>query len=141
MTSVLYSYITQFNFLLRHHHQSQNVENLNSSTRENDKEYYNDLPNKLPPDLMNDNDMQENQQLSNHQKLGQLNLKKSRDRLSSNLIDLNSPPPDQTSNKINLNVFDPLKSNMTIAQQQSLQQPPDVFDIRNEIVLFEISNF
>lgn len=76
---------------------------------------------------MNDNELQHDSQ---QQKLGQLNLKKPRDRLSSNLIDLNSPPPDQTSNKTNLNAFDPLRDNMTIAQQQQLQQPPDVFDIR-----------
>lgn len=77
---------------------------------------------------MNDNDVHAQQQSTQQQKVAQLNLKKPRDRLSSNLIDLNSPPPDQTSNKINLCAFDPMKDNGATGQQQ--QQPPDVFDIR-----------
>lgn len=66
--------------------QSDNV----NIKKTNEKDYYNDLPGKLPPDLLC-----ENEQLP--QKLIQLNLKlrKPRDRLSSNLIDLNSPPADQ----------------------------------------------
>lgn len=115
----------------------ENMDNINATAmlKENDKEYYNDLPNKLPPDLMNDNDLhQDQQQQLQQQKVAQLNLKKPRDRLSSNLIDLNSPPPDQTSNKLNLNAFDPIKDNIIMGQQQHhqqlQQQPPDVFDIR-----------
>lgn len=117
----------------------ENMDNINATAmlKENDKEYYNDLPNKLPPDLMNDNDLhQDQQQQLQQQKVAQLNLKKPRDRLSSNLIDLNSPPPDQTSNKLNLNAFDPIKDNIIMGQQQQQhhqqlqQQPPDVFDIR-----------
>lgn len=82
------------------------------------------MPNKLPPDLVNESDQQQ-------QRVAQLNLKKPRDRLSSNLIDLNSPPPDQASTKINLNAFDPIRDNLGIVQSQHTQhQPPDVFDIR-----------
>lgn len=78
---------------------------------------------------MNDIDLQDQQQSSQSiQKVAQLNLKKPRDRLSSNLIDLNSPPPDQTTNKINLCSFDPMKECGGMTQPQ--QQPPDVFDIR-----------
>ncbi|XP_023300566.2 SHC-transforming protein 2 [Lucilia cuprina] len=112
------------------HHYGQNIDNVNATVKDNDKDYYNDLPNKLPPDLINDNELQHEHEQQQQQKVAQLNLKKPRDRLSSNLIDLNSPPPDQTSNKLNLNAFDPMKDNMIMAQQQQLQQqPPDVFDI------------
>lgn len=71
--------------------QSDNV----NIKKTNDKDYYNDLPGKLPPDLL-----VENEQLP--QKLVQLNLKlrKPRDRLSSNLIDLNSPPADQAAKMV-----------------------------------------
>lgn len=81
---------------------------------------------------MNEMDMHEHQLMQQQQsthKVAQLNLKKPRDRLSSNLIDLNSPPPDQTTNKISLCAFDPMKDNGTTGVQQQ-QQPPDVFDIR-----------
>lgn len=117
---------TQFQLFLscRQHQHLQSTENFSKG---NDKEYYNDLPDKLPPDLMNEMDLHEQQQQST-QKVAQLNLKKPRDRLSSNLIDLNSPPPDQTTNKMNLCSFDPMKDNGGLIQQQ--QQPPDVFDIR-----------
>ncbi|XP_017109541.2 SHC-transforming protein 1 [Drosophila bipectinata] len=83
--------------------------NINQSCKENVKEYYNDLPNKLPPDLP---DQQQQQiPLQPHApRVAQLNLKKPRDRLSSNLIDLNSPPPDQTTNKLSLGHFDPLQA-------------------------------
>ncbi|KAH8259384.1 hypothetical protein KR026_003272 [Drosophila bipectinata] len=84
--------------------------NINQSCKENVKEYYNDLPNKLPPDLP---DQQQQQQIPlqpHAPRVAQLNLKKPRDRLSSNLIDLNSPPPDQTTNKLSLGHFDPLQA-------------------------------
>lgn len=90
--------------------------------KENDKEYYNDLPNKLPPDLLSANgclqEPHQNQQhhhySSNPIKVAQLNLKKGRDyRLSSNLIDLNSPPPDKTTNKMNLNAFETMRESST----------------------------
>ncbi|KAH8242406.1 hypothetical protein KR032_005585 [Drosophila birchii] len=85
--------------------------NINQSCKENVKEYYNDLPNKLPPELP-EQQQQQQQQLPLHPhapRVAQLNLKKPRDRLSSNLIDLNSPPPDQTTNKLALGHFDPLQ--------------------------------
>jgi len=68
--------------------------NINQSCKENVKEYYNDLPNKLPPELPEQQQQQQVQQpLHPHApRVAQLNLKKPRDRLSSNLIDLNSPP-------------------------------------------------
>lgn len=89
-----------------------------SQLKENDKEYYNDLPNKLPPDLLGvNNALHEQQQhhFSNQIKVAQLNLKKGRDhRLSNNLIDLNSPPPDQTTNTINLNNFEAMNEACSI---------------------------
>ncbi|KAI8040230.1 SHC-transforming protein 3 [Drosophila gunungcola] len=91
--------------------------NTNQSCKENVKEYYNDLPNKLPPELP------EQQPVHQH-RVAQLNLKKPRDRLSSNLIDLNSPPPDQTTNK--LGHFDPLQA--TSAASSVLATVRDVFD-------------
>ncbi|XP_059610712.1 SHC-transforming protein 1 isoform X1 [Phlebotomus argentipes] len=49
-----------------------------------DKDYYNDLPGKVPPDLLFDGDLA--------QSLSHLNVKQtSHDRMSTNLIDLNSP--------------------------------------------------
>lgn len=104
--------------------------NINQSCKENVKEYYNDLPNKLPPDLPE----QQQQQLPLHPhapRVAQLNLKKPRDRLSSNLIDLNSPPPDQTTNKLALGHFDPLQQaptppNSTVAT--AAVSVRDVFD-------------
>ncbi|XP_017053222.1 SHC-transforming protein 2 [Drosophila ficusphila] len=99
--------------------------NINQSCKENVKEYYNDLPNKLPPELP---DQQQQQQLPLHPhapRVAQLNLKKPRDRLSSNLIDLNSPPPDQTTNK--LGHFDPLHASTTAANSV-LATVRDVFD-------------
>uniref|UniRef100_A0A1B0C6B4 SHC-transforming protein 1 n=1 Tax=Glossina palpalis gambiensis TaxID=67801 RepID=A0A1B0C6B4_9MUSC len=96
-----------------------------------DKEYYNDLPNKFPPDLLNENDLKCQQPqlkklMSAQHKVTQLNLKKPRDRLSSNLIDLNSPPPDQSNNKMLPGSFDGNKDN---AINTPFSQPPDVFDI------------
>ncbi|XP_037947316.1 SHC-transforming protein 3-like, partial [Teleopsis dalmanni] len=126
------SFMLRFNALSRKTHQPP--ENYNTG-KENDKDYYNDLPNKLPPDLLTEDDltkqqMQVQQQQQKQQfKVGQLNLKKPRDRLSSNLIDLNSPPPDQTSSKVNLNSFDPMKSNSNTPN--AVQAPVrDVFDIQ-----------
>ncbi|XP_016975201.1 SHC-transforming protein 4 [Drosophila rhopaloa] len=91
--------------------------NINQSCKENVKEYYNDLPNKLPPELPEQQQVQQ-------QRVAQLNLKKPRDRLSSNLIDLNSPPPDQTTNK--LGHFDPLQVSSTASSV--LASVRDVFD-------------
>lgn len=93
-----------------------------SLLKENDKEYYNDLPNKLPPDLLGVNGglnekqhQHQKHHISNQIKVSQLNLKKSRDhRLSNNLIDLNSPPPDQTTNMINLNNFETMNEGCSI---------------------------
>ncbi|XP_005181210.2 SHC-transforming protein 2 [Musca domestica] len=123
------AFMLRYNAISRKGHHQQTSEQFNETAiKGNDKEYYNDLPNKLPPDLMNDIDLQDQQQSSQSiQKVAQLNLKKPRDRLSSNLIDLNSPPPDQTTNKINLCSFDPMKECGGMTQPQ--QQPPDVFDI------------
>ncbi|XP_055839799.1 SHC-transforming protein 4 isoform X2 [Episyrphus balteatus] len=81
----------------------------------NDKDYYNDLPNKLPPDLLCENNLPH--------KVTQLHIKKPRNRLSSNLIDLNSPPPDQIA-KMNLSSFETLK------EEQSSPAVRDVFDIQ-----------
>uniref|UniRef100_U5EK51 Putative adaptor protein shc n=1 Tax=Corethrella appendiculata TaxID=1370023 RepID=U5EK51_9DIPT len=74
-----------------------------------EKDYYNDLPGKMPPDLLTENEnnqhqhhhhhhhQQQQQQSSSsssshHRGSGSGNIK--RDRISSNLIDLNSPPAD-----------------------------------------------
>lgn len=84
-------------------------ENLNT-----EKDYYNDLPGKLPPELLQNNELPT--------KVSQLTIQKPRERLSSNLIDLNSPPPDH--DYVNDKTFDK-NSNMT---------PPaitrDVFDMQ-----------
>ncbi|XP_068148733.1 SHC-transforming protein 1 [Drosophila tropicalis] len=108
-------------------------DNINQSCKENVKEYYNDLPNKLPPEVPNANSQQQQETQKQQQPLhphaprvAQLNLKKPRDRLSSNLIDLNSPPPDQTTNKLSLGNFDPLQqataanSSSTVTSTSSL---------------------
>ncbi|XP_030385484.1 SHC-transforming protein 1 [Scaptodrosophila lebanonensis] len=109
---------------------------LQSACKENVKDYYNDLPNKLPPDIPIDEKV--GQQLPLHQhtpRVAQLNLKKPRDRLSSNLIDLNSPPPDQTTNKLALGNFDPLQANSNTGGAQSSSSSSsavpvrDVFDV------------
>ncbi|KAM8710632.1 hypothetical protein ACLKA7_017283 [Drosophila subpalustris] len=106
------------------------LDNINQSCKENVKEYYNDLPNKLPPDLPQ-NSEQPSQQLPLHPhapRVAQLNLKKPRDRLSSNLIDLNSPPPDQTTNKLALGNFDPLQAAAAAASVAGSASVRDVFD-------------
>ncbi|XP_036333687.1 SHC-transforming protein 1 isoform X1 [Rhagoletis pomonella] len=128
------------------HLKNQAVLNLNTPV-ENSKDYYNDLPDKLPPDLLSENDLppelqkqlllqhQQQQQQQSRQsqlpqhKIGQLNLKKPRDRLSSNLIDLNSPPPDQSSANVNLSNFDPMADTEGAC---ALPQAPvrDVFDMQ-----------
>ncbi|XP_075164722.1 SHC-adaptor protein [Haematobia irritans] len=123
------AFMLRYNAISRkgHHQQSSDQISTASQMKGNDKEYYNDLPNKLPPDLMNEMELEEKKhQMQTTNKVAQLNLKKPRDRLSSNLIDLNSPPPDQTTNKMSLCSFDPMKDHSGIQQQQ---QPPDVFDI------------
>lgn len=108
-------------------------ENLNT-----EKDYYNDLPGKLPPELLQNNELPTKvSQLTIQvwQRLyllivGQviylicslIHLQKPRERLNSNLIDLNSPPPDH--DYVNDKTFD-VDGNMT---------PPaitrDVFDMR-----------
>ncbi|EDV39142.1 uncharacterized protein Dana_GF24647 [Drosophila ananassae] len=114
------AFALRFNALSRLNDPSADC-NINQSCKENVKEYYNDLPNKLPPDLP---DQQQQIPLQPHApRVAQLNLKKPRDRLSSNLIDLNSPPPDQTTNKLALGHFDPLQ-----ATPSSAGPIRDVFD-------------
>lgn len=112
------------------------IDNINLSCKENVKEYYNDLPNKLPPDLpCEEQQLQLQQPLAQAQlplhphapRVAQLNLKKPRDRLSSNLIDLNSPPPDQTTNKLSLGHFDPLQA-ASVATGVATNSIRDVFD-------------
>lgn len=112
------AFVLRFNALSRlNDHPAANAvtssaDAINQSCKENVKEYYNDLPNKLPPDLPCEEQQQQGQlPLHPHApRVAQLNLKKPRDRLSSNLIDLNSPPPDQTTNKLALGNFDPLQA-------------------------------
>lgn len=87
----------------------RDTENLNT-----EKDYYNDLPGKLPPEMLQNADLP--------RKAPQLKIQKTRDRLSSNLIDLNSPPP--APDYVNDKAFDE-NSNST--------SPPiarDVFDMR-----------
>jgi SHC-transforming protein 1 len=76
-----------------------------------DQEYYNDLPGKIPPDLVN------------------LKIEKSpksdkkRERLSSNLIDLESPPIDH--NYVNEKpVFD-LESDFKVGSSKTFSDLPD----------------
>lgn len=80
-----------------------------------EKDYYNDLPGKLPPELLQNNDLP--------RKASQLTIQKPRERLSSNLIDLNSPPADR--DYVNDKTFD---------QHRYTATPPaitrDVFDMR-----------
>lgn len=117
------AFVLRFNALNKLNDQPTTTDSINQSCKENVKEYYNDLPNKLPPDLPC-----EGSQLPLHPhapRVAQLNLKKPRDRLSSNLIDLNSPPPDQTTNKLALGNFDPLQAANVPAATASVR---DVFD-------------
>lgn len=90
-----------------------NLSNYNIK-EEYDKDYYNDLPDKLPPDLLFDNDLP--------QQVTQLHLKKPRHRLSSNLIDLNSPPPDHIP-KVDLSLDANSNNNSAVVVR-------DVFDIQ-----------
>ncbi|XP_033157869.1 SHC-transforming protein 2 [Drosophila mauritiana] len=118
------AFALRFNALSRLNDPSADC-NINQSCKENVKEYYNDLPNKLPPEVPEPQQQQVQQPLHPHApRVAQLNLKKPRDRLSSNLIDLNSPPPDQTTNK--LGHFDPLQ--VTTAANSVLPSVRDVFD-------------
>ncbi|EDX09845.1 SHC-transforming protein 4 [Drosophila simulans] len=118
------AFALRFNALSRLNDPSADC-NINQSCKENVKEYYNDLPNKLPPEVPEPQQQQVQQPLHPHApRVAQLNLKKPRDRLSSNLIDLNSPPPDQTTNK--LGHFDPLQA--TTAANSVLPSVRDVFD-------------
>lgn len=84
-------------------------ENLNT-----EKDYYNDLPGKLPPELLQNSDLP--------RKTTHLTIQKPRERLSSNLIDLSSPPPNP--DYVNDKSFD----------ENSNTTPPaitrDVFDMR-----------
>ncbi|XP_034103553.1 SHC-transforming protein 2 [Drosophila albomicans] len=123
------AFVLRFNALNKlnndqHHHQHLQASSANNalvdgmmsqSCKENVKEYYNDLPNKLPPDLPCEEQQQQMPLHPHAPRVAQLNLKKPRDRLSSNLIDLNSPPPDQTTNKLALGNFDPLHAATTAA--------------------------
>ncbi|KAH8365653.1 hypothetical protein KR093_003148 [Drosophila rubida] len=111
------------------HHQHQ-ASAMSQSCKENVKEYYNDLPNKLPPDLPCEAEQQQLPLQPHAPRVAQLNLKKPRDRLSSNLIDLNSPPPDQTTNKLALGNFDPLQSAAATAAAAvaTASTTRDVFD-------------
>ncbi|XP_055388967.1 SHC-transforming protein 3 [Condylostylus longicornis] len=93
------------------------VDNFNIE-KDNEKDYYNDLPGKLPPELC-DNDLPQ-------QMATKLNIKKPRERLSSNLIDLNSPPPDFEMKKCDLN----LDANSNTANNQQQTRIRDVFDIQ-----------
>lgn len=80
-----------------------------------EKDYYNDLPGKLPPELLQNSDM--SRKTTSH-----LMIQKPRERLSSNLIDLSSPPPNP--DYVNDKSFD----------ENSNTTPPaitrDVFDMR-----------
>lgn len=68
----------------------------------NEINYYNDLPGKIPPGSSN---------LST--KLSQLNIRKPRERISSNLIDLNSPPAEH--NYVNEKYTDSNSNNTTVS--------------------------
>lgn len=75
---------------------TQETENLNT-----DKEYYNDLPDKLPPEMLemgNGSGGAAGGSAAKGSASSSISIaahkKKTRDRLSSNLIDLNSPPHD-----------------------------------------------
>ncbi|EDW30192.1 GL22629 [Drosophila persimilis] len=126
------AFALRFNALSRH--KDPTADNINQSCKENVKEYYNDLPDKLPPELPNDDKRSQPQQqhqtaqlpLHSHApRVAQLNLKKPRDRLSSNLIDLNSPPPDQTTNKLALGHS---SASTTSSSTLTAGQVRDVFD-------------
>lgn len=82
-----------------------------------EKDYYNDLPGKLPPELLQNSDLP--------RKTSHLTIEKPRERLSSNLIDLSSPPPNP--DYVNDKSFD----------ENSNTTPPaitrDVFDMRKFI--------
>lgn len=81
-----------------------------------DKDYYNDLPGKAPP--LNDISVKVCKLPYN---LAQLNIKTSRERTSSNLIDLNSPLAEH--NYVNDKYTDANSNNTSVIND-------DVFDIR-----------
>lgn len=121
------AFVLRFNALSKLNEHPATADNINQSCKENVKEYYNDLPNKLPPDLPQHEDQAQLPLHPHAPRVAQLNLKKPRDRLSSNLIDLNSPPPDQTTNKLALGNFDPLQA-ASIAGGACSTSVRDVFD-------------
>lgn len=86
---------------------------FNKSHKPTEQDYYNDLPGKLPPEL---EPAQSQSDMAN-----KLTFQKPRERLGSNLIDLNSPPP--APEYVNDNIFD---------ENCNTSPPPiarDVFDM------------
>ncbi|EDS27264.1 shc transforming protein [Culex quinquefasciatus] len=91
-----------------------------------DKEYYNDLPDKMPPDLLTENDHSSQSHSSSSVR--------TRDRISSNLIDLNTPLPnhDYVNDKhSNTNSH----SNKSISSSSIVK---DVFDMQPFTISSEI---
>lgn len=88
-----------------------------------DKDYYNDLPGKVPP--LNDISVRAGKLPYN---LAQLNIKTSRERTSSNLIDLNSPLAEH--NYVNDKYTDANSNNTSVND--------DVFDIQPTSLSAEI---
>lgn len=91
-----------------------------------DKEYYNDLPDKMPPDLLTENDHSSQSHSSSSVR--------TRERISSNLIDLNTPLPnhDYVNDKhSNTNSH----SNKSISSSSIVK---DVFDMQPFTISSEI---
>lgn len=91
---------------------------FNKTHNPSEQDYYNDLPGKLPPDMLESaNQKAEKSGHTDHK----LTIQKPRERLGSNLIDLNSPPP--APEYVNDNIFD---------ENCNTSPPPiarDVFDM------------
>lgn len=104
------------------------VDNYNIE-KDYEKDYYNDLPDKLPPDLLCENNL-------SIKLLTKLNIKKPRERLSSNLIDLNSPPADSNIKQhCNIN----LDANSNTASTVNSGSTRDVFDMQSFSLCAEVS--
>ncbi|XP_040162101.1 SHC-transforming protein 1 [Anopheles arabiensis] len=96
-----------------------------------DKVYYNDLPDKMPPDLLTENDHH-----SSSQSHSSSSAKQTRERIPSNLIDLNTPLPchDYVNDK-HANATNNSHSNKSISSSTIVK---DVFDMQPFTISSEI---
>uniref|UniRef100_A0A2M4BNW5 Putative adaptor protein shc n=2 Tax=albitarsis series TaxID=58233 RepID=A0A2M4BNW5_9DIPT len=104
-----------------------------------DKEYYNDLPDKMPPDLLTENDHHSSSQSHS----SSAHSVRTRERIPSNLIDLNTPLPSHdyvndkhsSSNTAASTMNNNSHSNKSISSSSIVK---DVFDMQPFTISSEI---